>query len=335
MDLAVSKVMTLTSTYDHRVIQGAGSGEFLKKVHELLLGSDGFYDEIFEQLRIPYEPLRWSADISAHRDSQVVKTARVLELVNSYRAFGHLVADTDPLEYRQRSHEDLRLETHGLSIWDLDREFAVGTFGGKERVYLPLRDIISILQDSYCRTIGIEYMHIADPRQREWFQQRMERPHTPLTHEEHMHALEKLNEAEVFETFLQTKFVGQKRFSLEGGESVIPLLDEIAQRAANDSLDEVCIGMAHRGRLNVLSNIAGKTYGQIFREFDGQMDRSGTGDVKYHLGAEGTFVASMAPPSRRPWRPTPRTSRPSTRCCRASLAPSRTPWAPTTSPCCR
>ena len=291
-DLGVSKVTTLTSTYDHRVIQGATSGEFLKKMHELLLGQDRFYDEIFEALRIPYEPLRWSPDVSAHRDSQVSKTARVLELVNAYRTFGHLVADTDPLEYRQRSHEDLRLETHGLSIWDLDREFAVGTFGGKDRVYLPLRDIIGILQDSYCRTVGVEYMHIADPRQREWFQQRMERPHTPLTHEEHMHALDKLNEAEVFETFLQTKFVGQKRFSLEGGESLIVLLDEIAQRAANDSLDEVCIGMPHRGRLNVLANIVGKKYASIFKEFDGQVDRSGTGDVKYHLGAEGTFVAA-------------------------------------------
>ena len=291
-DLGVSKVTTLTSTYDHRVIQGATSGEFLKKMHELLLGQDRFYDEIFEALRSPYEPLRWSPDVSAHRDSQVSKTARVLELVNAYRTFGHLVADTDPLEYRQRSHEDLRLETHGLSIWDLDREFAVGVFGGQDRAYLQLRDIIGILQDSYCRTIGVEYMHIADPRQRAWFQQRTERPHTPLAHEEHMHALDKLNEAEVFETFLQTKFVGQKRFSLEGGESLIVLLDEIAQQAANDSLDEVCIGMPHRGRLNVLANVVGKKYASIFKEFDGQVDRSGTGDVKYHLGAEGTFVAA-------------------------------------------
>ncbi|QXT64056.1 multifunctional oxoglutarate decarboxylase/oxoglutarate dehydrogenase thiamine pyrophosphate-binding subunit/dihydrolipoyllysine-residue succinyltransferase subunit [Tessaracoccus palaemonis] len=291
-DLAVSKITTLTSTYDHRVIQGATSGEFLKKMHGLLLGEDGFYDAIYESLRIPYEPLRWGPDISAHRDSQVSKTARVLELVNAYRTFGHLVSDVDPLEYRQRSHEDLRLETHGLSLWDLDREFAVGTFGAQERVYLPLRDIIAILQDSYCRTIAVEYMHISDPRQRAWFQERMEVAHVPLTHEEHMHALDKLNEAEVFETFLQTKFVGQKRFSLEGGESLIVLLDEIAQKAADDSIDEVCIGMPHRGRLNVLANIVGKKYSQIFQEFDGVIDVSGTGDVKYHLGAEGTFVAN-------------------------------------------
>ena len=291
-DLGISKITTLTSTYDHRVIQGAQSGDFLKIIHQLLLGEQDFYDEIFEALRIPYEPLRWSVDISTHRENQVAKQGRVLELINAYRSLGHLVADTDPLEYRQRSHEDLRLEAHGLSIWDLDREFAVGTFGGQERVYRSLREILAILQDSYCRTVAVEYMHIADPRQREWFQDRIEVPRQALTHDEHMHALDKLNEAEVFETFLQTKFVGQKRFSLEGGESVIVLLDEICQQAANEHLDEVCIGMPHRGRLNVLSNIIGKDYAQIFHEFAGTIDVSGTGDVKYHLGSEGEFVAN-------------------------------------------
>ena len=291
-DFGISKVTTLTSTYDHRVIQGAQSGEFLKIIHQLLLGEESFYDTIFEALRIPYEPLRWSVDVSTYRENQVAKQGRVLELINAYRSVGHLVADTDPLEYRQRSHEDLRLEAHGLSIWDLDREFAVGTFGGQERVYRSLREILAILQDSYCRTVSVEYMHIADPQQRKWFQDRIEIPRQALTHQEHMHALDKLNEAEVFETFLQTKFVGQKRFSLEGGESVIVLLDEICQQAANEHLDEVCIGMPHRGRLNVLSNIVGKDYAQIFHEFAGTIDVSGTGDVKYHLGSEGKFVAN-------------------------------------------
>lgn len=292
LELGVSKMTTLTSTYDHRIIQGAESGEFLKVLHELLLGGNGFYDEIFEALRIPYEPLRWAADVSAHRPDQVSKQARVIELINAYRAFGHLVADTDPLEYRARSNEQLSLEAHGLTIWDLDREFPIGTLGGEPRRYMTLRDILARLQDSYCRTLAVEYMHIADNEQRTWFQSRLEQARTPLSHEEHMHALDKLNEAEIFETFLQTKFVGQKRFSLEGGESLIVLLDEVAQRAANDSLDEVCIGMPHRGRLNVLANIVGKKYGQIFREFDGVADTKGTGDVKYHLGNEGVFVAS-------------------------------------------
>lgn len=290
--LAVSKVSTFTSTYDHRVIQGAESGEFLKVMHELLLGSDNFYERIFEALRIPYAPLRWSADISAHRANQVSKTARVLDLVMAYRSLGHIIANTNPLEYEQRSHPDLLLETHGLTIWDLDREFAVGVFGTQSRAYLPLREILEILRDSYCNTVGVEYMHIDDPEQRSWFQARVEVPHTPLTHEEHMHALDKLNEAEVFETFLQTKFVGQKRFSLEGAESLLVLLDEVCQEAADASLSEVCIGMPHRGRLNVLANIVGKKYSQIFQEFDGSLvSQAGTGDVKYHLGSEGTFVA--------------------------------------------
>lgn len=294
-DLGIAKVTTLTSTYDHRVIQGAQSGEFLKVMHELLIGMHGFYDEIFLALRVPYPPVRWAQDVSAHRASQVTKHSRVLELIQSYRSLGHLMADIDPLEYRQRSHPDLELEAHGLTLWDLDREFAIGTFGGRERRFLKLRDILNVLRDSYCHTIGVEYMHIADPEQRRWFQDLMERPHEPLTHEEHMRTLDKLNEAEIFETFLQTKYVGQKRFSIEGGESVIVLLDEICDNAALAELDEVCIGMPHRGRLNVLANIVGKKYSQIFREFDGLIDPrvlQGSGDVKYHLGAEGEFIGS-------------------------------------------
>ncbi|ROR52991.1 2-oxoglutarate dehydrogenase E1 component [Luteococcus japonicus] len=294
-ELGVSKITTLTSTYDHRVIQGAQSGEFLRKMHRLLLGEDGFYDQIFESLRVPYPPLRWDTDVSAHRYSQVPKEARVVELIQAYRSLGHLMADVDPLEYRQRTHPELELETHGLTVWDLDREFAVGTFAGEARSYMTLREILDILRDSYCHTMGIEYMHISDTEQRRWFQEKFEKPHTPLPREEHLRILDKLNEAEIFETFLQTKFVGQKRFSLEGGESTIVLLDEICELAADNSLDEVCIGMPHRGRLNVLANIAGKSYGQIFREFEGNIGMAGTqgsGDVKYHLGAEGKFSAA-------------------------------------------
>jgi 2-oxoglutarate dehydrogenase E1 component len=290
---AISKIMTLTSTYDHRVIQGALSGEFLKRIHQLLLGQDRFYDEIFRALRIPYEPIRWSADISTNHDDEISKQARILELIHSYRVRGHMMADTDPLEYRQRSHPDLEVESHGLTLWDLDREFATGSFGG-ERRFMKMRDILGILRDSYCRTVGIEYMHIQDPEQRRWIQQRVEQPHVKPPREEQLRILLKLNQAEAFETFLQTKFVGQKRFSLEGGETTIPLVDEICEAAAEAQLDEVCIGMAHRGRLNVLANIVGKSYSQIFREFEGNIDPrtvQGSGDVKYHLGAEGEFVA--------------------------------------------
>ncbi|MEV5984785.1 multifunctional oxoglutarate decarboxylase/oxoglutarate dehydrogenase thiamine pyrophosphate-binding subunit/dihydrolipoyllysine-residue succinyltransferase subunit [Streptomyces sp. NPDC052051] len=289
--LGISKVMTLTSTYDHRVIQGAASGEFLRVVANLLLGEKGFYDEIFKALRIPYEPVRWLKDIDASHDDDVTKAARVFELIHSYRVRGHVMADTDPLEYQQRKHPDLDITEHGLTLWDLEREFAVGGFAGKSM--MKLRDILGVLRDSYCRTTGIEYMHIQDPKQRKWIQDRVERPHSKPEREEQLRILRRLNAAEAFETFLQTKYVGQKRFSLEGGESVIPLLDAVIDSAAESRLDEVVIGMAHRGRLNVLANIVGKSYAQIFREFEGNLDPKsmhGSGDVKYHLGADGTFT---------------------------------------------
>ncbi|MFF5212438.1 multifunctional oxoglutarate decarboxylase/oxoglutarate dehydrogenase thiamine pyrophosphate-binding subunit/dihydrolipoyllysine-residue succinyltransferase subunit [Streptosporangium sp. NPDC000396] len=290
--LAVSKVMTLTSTYDHRIIQGAQSGDFLRQIHRLLLGEDGFYDEIFEALRIPYEPVRWVQDISTTHDDDVAKSARVIELIHAFRVRGHLMADTDPLEYKQRKHPDLDIKSHGLTLWDLEREFATGGFGG--RPLMKLREILGVLRDSYCRTIGVEYMHIQNPEERAWIQARVERPHAKPDREEQLRILGRLNTAEAFETFLQTKFVGQKRFSLEGGESLIPLLDSVLSAAAEDDLDEAVIGMAHRGRLNVLANIVGKSYGQIFGEFEGNIDpRSahGSGDVKYHLGATGDFVS--------------------------------------------
>ena len=289
--LGVSKVITLTSTYDHRVIQGAGSGEFLRIIHELLLGERGFYDEIFADLRIPYQPIRWATDFDKSDSDSRSKETRVQELINAYRVRGHLMADIDPLEYQQRTHPDLDVLTHGLSLWDLDRSFNTGGFGGKSKMLV--RDVLKILRDTYCRTLGIEYMHIHSPEERKWMQEKLERPYEKPSHDQQLRILEKLNEAEAFETFLQTKFVGQKRFSLEGGESTIAALDAILQSAADASLSEVAIGMAHRGRLNVLTNIAGKTYGQVFREFEGNTDTKtvqGSGDVKYHLGTEGTFT---------------------------------------------
>lgn len=293
-ELAIGKTITLTSTYDHRVIQGAGSGEFLKIVHELLIGQRGFYDDIFAALRIPYAPIHWAADISVDISERIDKSARVQELINSYRVRGHLMADIDPLEYVQRTHPDLEIESHGLTFWDLDREFVTNGLGGKR--VAKLRDILGVLRDSYCRTMGVEYMHIQDPAQRQWFQRNIEVKYTKPGHDEQLRILSKLNQAEAFETFLQTKYVGQKRFSLEGGESLIPLLDQILQGAASASLDGAAIGMAHRGRLNVLTNIAGKTYGHVFREFEGAVaigSKRGSGDVKYHLGTEGTFVGDQ------------------------------------------
>ncbi|MDP9466990.1 MAG: multifunctional oxoglutarate decarboxylase/oxoglutarate dehydrogenase thiamine pyrophosphate-binding subunit/dihydrolipoyllysine-residue succinyltransferase subunit, partial [Actinomycetota bacterium] len=272
--------------------QGAQSGEFLRRMHQLLLGEDGFYDDVFASLRIPYVPVQWVPDQQATHEGDLGKATRVIELIHAYRVRGHLMADTDPLEFKVRSHPDLDVVNHGLSLWDLDREFPVGGFAGKQ--VLKLREVLGVLRDSYCRTVGIEYMHIQAPEERRWIQERVEKKAQRPDRDEQLHVLERLNAGEAFESFLQTKYVGQKRFSLEGGESVIPLLDGVLVRAAQEGLDEVAIGMPHRGRLNVLANIVGKSYAQIFREFEGNLDprtAHGSGDVKYHLGAEGEFKA--------------------------------------------
>ena len=295
-EMAVSKIITLTSTYDHRIIQGAESGDFLRRLHALLLGEDGFYDKVFRSLRIPYEPVRWMPDVRITREGQIDKEARVIEVIESYRRNGHLMADTDPLEFKVRTHPDLDILQHGLTLWDLDRKFPVGGFAGEK--LMALRDILGVLRNSYCRTVGVEYMHITDPEEREWLQQRIEVKHEQPDREKQKHVLGRLNAAEAFETFLQTKYVGQKRFSLEGGESLIPVLDEVLLAGTDHDLDEVAIGMPHRGRLNVLANVLGKSYAKIFGEFEGNIDPGtvqGSGDVKYHLGAAGTF--------RNPFRP--------------------------------
>lgn len=289
-DLGIGKHMTLTSTYDHRIIQGAESGDFLRTVHQLLL-SDDFFDDIFRELGIPYEPVRWRID---NPDSIVDKNARVLELIAAYRNRGHLMADTDPLRLdktRFRSHPDLDVLSHGLTLWDLDREFKVSGFKGQE--YMKLRDVLSVLRDAYCRHAGVEYTHILEPEQQKWLQERIEAKHDKPTVAEQKYILSKLNAAEAFETFLATKYVGQKRFSLEGAEGVIPMMDAVIDQSAEHGLDEVVIGMPHRNRLNVLANIVGKPYSQIFTEFEGNLNPAlahGSGDVKYHLGASGTYI---------------------------------------------
>ena len=286
---AIGKVVTLTSTYDHRVIQGAASGEFLRLVERKLLGLDGFWNRAFESLRIPLEPVKWVRDTTYDPELETGKPARVAELIHAYRQRGHLAADNDPLTYRLRRHPDLDITSYGLSLWDLDRSFPTRGLGGRDRA--TLREILRMLRDAYCRTVGVEYMHIQDPAQRAWWQERLERDWEDIADEERRRILTKLEQAEAFETFLQTKYVGQKRFSLEGGESLIVALDRLLDAAAHDGLDEVVIGMAHRGRLNVLTNIAGKSYGQVFDEFEGNgvIEGASTGDVKYHLGTVGVF----------------------------------------------
>src|SRR6478736_3834468 len=293
--LAVSKVTTLTNTYDHRIITGAESGEFLRRIHELLLGEDDFYDAVFASLAVPYEPARWLADHSGFADpaTQNEKVVQVHALINMYRVRGHLIANLDPLGRRAPdTHPELDITHHDLSIWDLEREFPIGNLGvGRlPRKVLPLRDILGVVRDAYARTIGVEFMHIQDPDQKEWIQQRVEGPKEPVSSEEKHRILERLNAAEAFERFLHTKYLGQKRFSLEGAETLVPMLDALCSQAADSGMTDVVFGMTHRGRLNALANVVGKSYEQIFREFEGELDPAsaqGSGDVKYHLGAVG------------------------------------------------
>ena len=292
--MGVGKVMTITSTYDHRVIQGAESGLFLAQVHELLVGAERFYDEIFASLRIPYEPVRWSSDRapSSGGDSELEKQSRVMQLINMYRVRGHLLADLNPIAWEVLSHPELDISHYGLSVWDLDREFLTDGLAGPPRQ--TLRQILDTLRDSYARTIGVEYMHISDPEEKRWIQQRVESPTEELAADDKKHILERLNAAEGFERFLHSKYTGHKRFSLEGAESLIPMLDELLNTAADQGMVEVVMGMSHRGRLNVLANVVGKPLREIFKEFEGDVDEDtvqGSGDVKYHLGITGRFTS--------------------------------------------
>ncbi|MGZ6910938.1 MAG: multifunctional oxoglutarate decarboxylase/oxoglutarate dehydrogenase thiamine pyrophosphate-binding subunit/dihydrolipoyllysine-residue succinyltransferase subunit [Acidimicrobiia bacterium] len=297
--LGISKVITLTSTYDHRVIQGAESGEFLRAIHDLLLGAHDFYDDIFQSFAVPYEPARWSTDVSPLDDEAAhnEKVVHVHQLINMYRVRGHLIANLDPLGRREPdTHPELDINHHGLSIWDLDREFPVGSLGAGtlHRSVMPLRDILGVLRDAYARTVGVEFMHIQDPVQKEWIQSRVEAPVPAPQPSVQQRILDRLNAAEAFEVFIGKKYLGQKRFSLEGAESLIAMLDALLSAASDGGMSEVVLGTAHRGRLNVLVNTVGKSYNQIFREFEGALDPAsvqGSGDVKYHVGATGTHVA--------------------------------------------
>jgi 2-oxoglutarate dehydrogenase E1 component len=309
--LGLSKVMLMSCTYDHRVIQGAESGMFLARLQELLNGGDNFYENIFHDLKLPYRPVSWQTDRSAVAlpgvasgkvSAESAKEAAVLQLIHAYRVRGHLIADLNPLGVEPQYHPELDPATYGLTIWDLDREFINGNLGaatglGDVPGVSTLRETLETLRRTYCNKVGVEYMHIQYPDQKAWLQQRMEPPksHAPLDEATRRRILERLLQAELFEQFLGTRFVGQKRFSLEGGESTVVILDEILERGANTNVHEVVIGMAHRGRLTVLANVVGKRMAQIFSEFEGQLDPNstqGSGDVKYHLGATSVRTSS-------------------------------------------
>jgi 2-oxoglutarate dehydrogenase E1 component len=303
--IGISKVMTVTSTYDHRIIQGAESGVFLKRVHELLLGEDDFYEKAFSAMHVPYEAVKWRDDHGATQDGDddgaMAKQMAVNTLINQYRVRGHLIANTNPLSDGPADmHPELDPASFGLTIWDLDREFLTGIAAG---VYasvggtpqkMKLGDILGVLRDAYCRSIGIEYMHIADPEEKRWIQEQVEGNPFTLSRDEQHHVLERLSAAEALEKFLATRYVGQKRFGIEGTESAIPILDALLSSAADVGLERAILGMAHRGRLNVLVNTMGKNHRDLFSEFEGNVsadDIQGSGDVKYHLGFTGSHTS--------------------------------------------
>jgi multifunctional 2-oxoglutarate metabolism enzyme len=292
--LGISKVVTLSSTYDHRIVQGAESGSFLAEIDRMLLGEVSFYNSVFSDLQIPYQPVKWTIDHNPNllgnnnQFEAIEKQARVLELINAYRVRGHLIADIDPLRIPRQSHPELGISHYGLTIWDLDREFITGGLGGAVRA--PLRGILAMLRVAYCEKVGVEYRHIQEPREKEWLRARIEEPVGLPPVEARKQMLWKLISAESFERFLHTKYLGQKRFSVEGGETLVALLDQLIEGAAKRGVEDVTIGMAHRGRLNVLANVVGKFCERIFTTFEGSIHPRfphDEGDVKYHQGAVG------------------------------------------------
>jgi len=297
-DLAIGPIVTMTSTYDHRVIQGAESGLLLKRIDELLQGADGFYEEIFGRMRLPWAPVRPAIDHAgspeSERNDARESHAQLWSLINAYRVRGCRLADLDPLEYRPDSLDSLDPASYGFTVWDLDREFRVGGMCGRE--VMTLREILEVLRQSYCRRWTIEYMHISNYGRKTWLRERIEnrRNEDEFGPEDRRRILTRLYRAENFERFLHTVYVGNKRFSLEGADTVIPALSGLIDRAAVAGVERVVIGMAHRGRLNVLVNILNKSYGQVFREFEGvllPLSSEGSSDVKYHLGQRGTYQA--------------------------------------------
>jgi 2-oxoglutarate dehydrogenase E1 component len=296
--LGLSKVMTISCTYDHRIIQGAESGQYLGKVHDFLLGNEGFYEQIFENLQIPEVPVQWALDHTpalaggAVGREDLEKQVGVLQLINLYRVRGHLIASLDPLGNHALYHSELDPATYGLTVWDLDREFVTGGLGGMQRG--TLREILAILRQTYCQRIGIEYRHIQDPQEKAWIQDRIEPPsaRAPLDAQIRRQTLQRLIDAEGFERYLHTRFVGHKRFGLEGAETTIAVLAMVLDEASNEQVREGVIGMAHRGRLNVLANIIRKPLPKILAEFEENTEplaTQGSGDVKYHLGSAGVF----------------------------------------------
>ncbi len=293
-ELAIGPVMTVTSTYDHRTVQGAESARLLQRVEALLDGADGFWEEIFRTLRVPWRPARGTQDGAAAAATNVAdKQARVWQLISAYRTRGCQLADLDPLEYKPDLLPSLDPAWYGFTIWDLDREFLTDGMCGKS--VMTLREILDVLRESYCRRWTMESMHVVDQERKYWLGARVEprRNEAVFDLEHRKRILSRLVQAENFELFMQTRYPGTKRFSLEGSDMMLPALAEMLDRLAANGVARVVIGMAHRGRLTLMGTILGRPYERIFSEFEGNAQPEmpgGSGDVKYHVGQRGDYV---------------------------------------------
>ena len=314
--IGADKVMTMTSTYDHRVIQGAESGQFLQVVEAYLQGEHGFYEQVFADLETPLgsapqspapaaaaavqrdaepEPAAGEGGVPEEAMLQAVQAAT--SLLKAHRMHGHLAAKLDPLASEPEGDPALDPETVGLT------PELMGRIPAKIlRTHVPgatLADALPHLRETYCGTIAYEIEHIASHRQRTWLREKIESGafRTPLTNDEQRTLLRRLTQVDSLERFMHKAYLGQKQFSIEGLDMTVPMLDEMIQLAGANGAREVVIGMSHRGRLNVLAHCLGRAYETIFREFEGAssieavttIPQGGTGDVKYHHGAEGTY----------------------------------------------
>src|SRR3984893_8149562 len=306
--LGISKVMTMTSTYDHRVIQGAESGEFLRRIDELLAGADGFYESVFESLRLvapagitaparaAAQPGEAAVTAPTTAEAELLRAvAAGMALVSAYRTHGHLAARLDPLGSAPPGDPSLDPVNHGLTPQLMEAVPAAVL-----RVRVPgenLAEILGHLRETYCSTIAYEIEHISSHEQRNWLRERIEsgRYRQPLSPERKLQLLGRLTKVEAMDRYLRKAFLGQKTFSIEGLDSMIVMLEETLQLLSDNGTRQVVMGMAHRGRLSVIAHVVNRTYESLLVEFEQSKDRLGggpdvTGDVKYHAEAEGTYV---------------------------------------------